>query len=364
MKHRKSSSGTGGAILPFFTTVLVVGGVVGAAYLNSSHAPASSIASSVAMSTSAATQVPAAAVATSSTQPELALVTNDGVQVVSLDGVSQTLKGDAFLQRVADPFRPTTGADAANGTQVGFAVGSTSSSEYVLAPDHRHAARMLSPKSDGASVVDLSLHGGSSQPVVLRDGAQPVRDATIGVWSDSKTLLIAGTVTGSRCVYRVGIDGLVSRVAQLPDSAIWLTGVGSSMWYMTAQPGEGLESDPLPPSVLHRVSATADVQAYSDDKRLVEGVVASMEGSAYAVRLSDGKTVVRGLNGSSDASIDLGTKQAVLFLTDGRLILREGFQLVVSDSAMTSFTKVSDLPPGDVHVFALPIRLDELSSKP
>ncbi len=362
MKSRKSSHGSGGAALPFFTTILVIGGVVGAAYLSSQHSPVTTSAPSAPTSTSALDTQTAVTTSSTITGPQLALVTGDGIQVVSLDGTVQSLTVDQFSHRVAEPLRPTIGADAANGTQKIFSLGTSSTSNYELAPDHRHAAHMIAPKSDGASVVDFSLHGEASQPIVLRLGSAPIRDAAVGTWANSKTVLIAGTSNGARCVYRVGVDGTVALVATLPDSAIWLAGQGTSMWYVTAQPGEGLESDPLPPSALHRVSATADDQVYADDQRVVMGVVGGT-GSAYAVRLSDGSTIVRGLDGS-DASLDVGKRQPVLFLADGRLILRDGFQLVVSDTAMKTFSNITTLPAGQVRIFVMPIRLDELPTKP
>lgn len=351
MRRHRSSGRKATTFLALFTTVIVILGVTGVAVLTSLRSTAPSSSSRGLIAPTSTTTV--------ASEPELLLVNDSGMTALSLDGRTEHMTSAEFAARVPAPFRPVEGADAANGSPRVFSLdkGSKQPREYV-SPDRRYVARMGQPKSDGASVIETWQPNEKPQQTALRVGSLAVREAILFGWGDSKTLLISALSKGVHAVFSVSLGGSVSQLAPLPDTTIWAEGRGAEVWYVTAQPGEGIESDPKPPSELHRVTLKGDDLVVRDDQRVFMSVVSGKDGR-IAYRMDDGVAAFMRIGDVSSRAI-LDKRQPILFLDDGRLVVRDGFDLWVMDPATGAITKIGTLPEGNVDAYLMPIRLDEL----
>jgi len=299
-----------------------------------------------------------AATSTASQEPELALVNENSVTVLSVDGAWERLTTADFSSRLPEPFRPQEGVDAANGSSVVFSLGTQTTPKEYRSPDRRYTVRLGQPKSDGASVVEIWQPNETPQRLVLRVGTRPVKEAMVLGWGDSKTLLVSGSAGVSRAIFTAKTDGSVAELALLPDSVVWVEGRGTSVWYVTAEQGEGIESEPRPPSELHRVTVRGDMLVLRDQQHVFNSVIPGA-GDRIAFVTNDGQSYLVHV-GDSSLRTSLGTRQPLLFLDDGRIVLRNGFDLVLFEPSSGAGKKIGVLPEGKVAVFLLPIRLDVL----
>lgn len=317
--------------LVFFATALVVLGVAGAASLSSMRKPP-------------ATPSPLPS-RSSSVRPLLVLVNESANTILFSDGSSERMTRAEFDARFPANKRPIEGVNAANGSVVQF-------ENEFRSPDGIRLARLETPKGDAASVVTIEQPQGSSS-LVLRVGRFPLRDARIHGWSDAQTLFVSALVTSTRAVFRVDIGGSVRKLATLPDTALFLEVQHGALWYITASPGEGIESEPAPPSEAHRIRAdTGDDRVVREDSRLILHVVPS-KNDAVAYLTDDGQVTF--LPTAQTASkIALGKRQPLLFLDDGRLVMRDDLNLQIVDPRTGASISLGALPEGRVEIYALP----------
>lgn len=338
-----------------FTTIIIIVGVAGVAFLTSLQRTNVPTPSSGIELSSATTTI--------GSEPEILLANDSSLTVLALGGSVQRFTPTEFSTRVPEPFRPMEGVDAANGSPRYFSLDRTTKQpQPLLSPDRRYLARIGQPKSDGASVIETWQVNEQPRPIVLRVDGQTVREGILLGWADSKTLFVSGTRNGNRAIFSVNISGSVEQIVALSDATIWVQGSGRAVWYVTAQPGEGIESDPKPPSELHRVTLKGDERVEIDDASVFQGVVSDIFGHV-AFRMGDGSAFAMRI-GDASSRKPLDKRQPLLFLPDGRLLLRDGFDLWTFDPGTSVAKKIGTLPEGQVEVYLMPIRLDELKKTP
>ncbi len=243
--------------------------------------------------------------------PVLLLLTDSSATLVDLNGSSTRMTRAEFDRRATGETRLASleGANAANGSVV---------------------------------TVKNNL---PPAPLTLRIGSIRLRDLRIHGWADAKTMYVTALKESVRAVFAVGTSGAVRELAPLPDNVLSIEVRRGALWYITANQGEGIETEPLPPSELHRVDLDGDHLVVKDDKRLILEGVPGPKGEV-AVYFNDGKTEISGK--------DFGMRHPLVSLNDGRLVMRDGFDLILVDPATGETAKFGPLPEGSVEVYEMP----------
>lgn len=344
-KRLKNLSKTNVPVL-LFATFLVVGGIVAAAYF-SSQKPGGAIQVSQQGSDKGQANQQQAASGT------LWLVNSDSVTVLKFDGTSERLSWDDFTKRFPGATWPDQGSLAANGSGVPLLSPDQASGTRRIypSPDRRYLANLGSPKSDNAAVIEIRQGNESPQTLIIRDRkGRAFSDTQFMGWLDNRTLALTAVATSSHWVYAVDLNNSLRPLAPLPDDAIYLEARAGAVWYATAVLGEGIESPPKGPSDLHRVGVDGqDIIVAQNDTRVFQVVVPDKNGDfMYSTDDNQVFYVKAGETGSLQA---LGEKHPVLILRDGRLILRDGFKLVLYDPATSQSKDLGTLPEGEIKVF-------------
>ena len=287
--------------------------------------------------------------------PELLLLNDSSATLMDLAGSSTRMTRTEFERLSTHDSRltPIEGGQAANGSAVTYG-------KELRSPDHRLVATLGAPKGDGASVIEItsppapspSLGEGVST-LVLRIGKTPLRDARVHGWADIGTMLVSGIVTSTRAIVAVRTDGSLRELATLPDNVLSLEARRGAIWHITASPGEGIESDPVPPSELHRVTvAYGDELVVREDSRLILNAVAGPSNDV-AYLTDDGQATYLKI-GDDTSKTSLGKRHPILFLADGSLVLRDNFDLVRTDPKTGETDKIGTLPEGVIEVYEMP----------
>lgn len=352
MSRRPRSANEPNKPLALFATVLVVVGVAGVVYVSSQTQRMSDPAGSSATST--AKPVPA-------DSRKLLLVNPNGVTVQQLDGLSERLTFEQFKTRFADAALPKFGASAVNGMPVQFYLPEDASSPAPtgLSPDGRYLAHLGTPQSDGAAVIAVTEGKEVPRKIVLRQNQRPLTDAFLYGWFDAKTLIVVAQSAGARWIFGVGVDGAIKPLAPVPENVVLFQGFPGGLWYVTATQGEGLESPPKAPSSLHRVTLEGeDVEVLGNQPHVIMSALPGPEGTvAYLTDDAEARWFRMGIG---DAAVGLGKVRPLLFLPDGSLIVRNGFNLELVDlkKGTSGGRVIGSVPEGAVSVFYLEEPLD------
>lgn len=317
----KTASTRPQGLLALFATFLVVAGVVFVAILASHDSLDPNMGE------------PSPAMIAGLTEPtsttRVLLVDADGTRLFA-GGEWTTLSWPDDLKRLGKSLSQLEGIDATTGERVylenGF-VRATSSG--VHSPDGRRALRPSPARSDQAGSVEIWT-GNSHETIVLRaaDGRGIRESMPIGWW-DSETFAVAGRATSTRAIYAVSLSGTVSYVSALPDEAQAISMRDGNVWYVIAQPGEGLETPQAPPSELHRAArnGTDDVIAREDLQVIGPYAVRDLS-SAY---VTDDGSITLITNGKM-AETPLGNGIPLVFLDETHLVVRRDNGLIIKDT--------------------------------
>lgn len=348
MRKRGSSADGPNKPLAVFATVLVVAGIAAVAYVASVRPGDRSVRPVVTEDGIDRRDAP------SSTEPVVAFLRNEtSVTLLRKDGTTERLSAEAFGERFPDVDEPWEGSLVSNGAPVRYAAAtSAASGPGALSPDGASHVRIGTAQADGASVLLLQRASESERKLVLRDAKnQALRNASVAGWFDERTIMATAVPTSSRWAYAVGVDGRARALAPLPETIVSLFGRGGAVWYVTATPGEGLESPPKAPSELRRIGSDGSDQLVAKDELHVFLMVVSGPDGRFAFTTDDGKSAAALEDGTH---VSLGKRRPLVFLPDGRILLRDGFSLVLFDLRTGTTTPAGTVPEGNVEAYALP----------
>jgi hypothetical protein len=260
-----------------------------------------------------------------------------------------------FWEQAKSQRLPAEGSAAANGSGVFLFSPEQASGtrESYLSPDRRYVARLGEPKRDNAANVEVYQAREAPQSIVLRDRrGKALTDVFLLGWIGPRTLAAMAVATSSRGLYAVEINGSVRQIAQLPDDIVYAEARAGAVWYATAKLGEGLESAPSGPSEIRRITPAGDDALVSRDESRVYQIVVPDGGNRLMYSQDDGQSYLMTIG--QEGTKQLGKMRPLGFLPDGRLLMREGFNLVVYDPDKSEPQSLADLPEGEVKVFVLP----------
>jgi len=305
----------------------------------------------------------------------LVLLNENSVTLLDFKGQRERLSFEQFAQRIPVTSYPIEGVEVANGARAYFNLPysddrtqKTDSRRHTAelpTPDGVWIARLDTPKADGASTVRISAGSRSevktaeSRHLVLRNSkGQPLKDARLVGWFNASELMVIGRVTSTLALFALDRnDGNLRFLKRLPDSLVWIEGRGVAVWYVVASLGEGLESPPRGPSELHRVSVDGtDKLMAREAQRVFIGVIYGPR-QLFAYTLDDGQSYLTTDSADSNlasARSELNQQRPLLFLPDGRLLLRQGFELTLYDSATQQRMKLGTLPEGHIEIYLNP----------
>ncbi|MBI4139226.1 hypothetical protein HY479_03715 [Candidatus Uhrbacteria bacterium] len=179
---------------------------------------------------------------------------------------------------------PQTGEDAWLDT--GF-VRATSSG--LRSPDGRRSLHPTPSAPDGTGAVIVKF-GGDVRTIILREAnGRGIRDARAVGWWDDETIAVVGVRQGAQTMFAVGLAGDVRTVAVMPETASRFEIRDGALWVVTLTPGEGLESEPRPPSELHRITKDGTDERVVTDAERVIARIAVRDGALAAYQTEDGR---------------------------------------------------------------------------
>lgn len=347
MKRRQEDAGRGRPLIVVLATVFVIAGVAIAAYVSQQtkekpFEPAQSLSSGQEQ------------LATSS-MPGLLLRNDSSITWVHQGGgLFERLAPSAFRTRFSDQaIWPTYGVDAALGRETIFqATEGAIPSGLFVSPDRVFSAQMLAPKADGASVIELTRHAEPPQQVVLRSKDRPLQEAQLFGWLDGHTFAVGAMGTSTRDIFAVRVDGQATRLGALPEQAFQIAVSRGMLFVITAQQGAGIELPPMGPSEVYAYTAdTALGSLFQSDGVVVSFMTdpsASSPQDRFAYTTDDGQAWLM----EKGKRMDLGKVRPLLFLTDGSLVFRQGFDLMVRHADTGTTSRIGALPEGDVSVYS------------
>ncbi|MFH1704939.1 MAG: hypothetical protein ABH861_03105 [Patescibacteria group bacterium] len=325
-------------LLALFLTVFIVLGVVAAAYVTAPK--------------SAPKDLPKnepALVVEEDIKPIFLLVDDSGARLVGSDGI-KALKWPDDVKLLNQPLSTMSGRDIRSGERIYLATDFVRApvTDGIHSPDGRRSLHPYQAKPDGTGMVEVRL-GDSSQTLVLRlSNGRGVRDARPLGWWDDETLAVVGFATSTRAVFAVSLSESLRVVAPIPDDAGGLEMQNGQVWYVTLQPGEGLESPPGPPSILHRITLDGEGTDVVEEK---DTVIAQYRTSV------DGKVVYNTYDGGlfylNNTKIPMGEGVPLDILYDGRVLMKRDLQLMVKDPETGQEDMVMQLPENGGAVFAI-----------
>ncbi len=284
---------------------------------------------------------------------ELIMPNESAVSIFNSDGKIERLSFDEFNNRYKDTALPAAGALAANGEirYLHFPLGATSTVFGQAAPDGKSTARLGPASKDGAGIVVIKKTQTKEEKIVLRTAQnKPIKDAMLLGWFDENNMVVIASADQKKYVYAVNLNGVIKQILELPENAIYYAAKGGYFWYTTGTLGEGLETPPKGPSELLRLSLNGvSESAVKDEKKTFISVV-SGPANFLAVTTNDGYSFITQL-GSGQAKVEIGKQRPLLFAKNGKLIARDGFDLVLIDSATGLITKLTTLPEGLAEVY-------------
>jgi hypothetical protein len=236
-------------------------------------------------------------------------VTNYGISIRSATGGRETLD----VSCTAVPSKLVTGIPNSAGTR---------------------GAWLGSPKSDGAGVVRISEGNGLEDIILRGKRSQAYKDAEIIGWVDDGHVALSALLGNARHIILVEPSGRVSDLAIVPDEAAGFFVGAGSVWYVTVTPGQGIESGPVGPSDVHRVTLTGEdrVVAHEDADAIESVAVCPAEATGTATFFYQvNNHLIQ--SGSDGKRTDLGVARALGWSSDGELIAIRDSELVSIDSS-------------------------------
>ncbi|MEN9557980.1 MAG: hypothetical protein RL141_349, partial [Candidatus Parcubacteria bacterium] len=165
------------------------------------------------------------------------------------------------------------------------------------------------------------------------ENGRPFREPQVVGWIDDAAVALVALRGDVRYVVLVDETGDVQTLAPLPELAEGFSVGGTSVWYVTATPGEGIEFGPSGPSAIHRIlwpGRGPDVARVGTDMVVAQEPVALI-GSLHVN--ADGRYAYtaggRLMLGYEKALVDAGTGSFLGWTDDGRLIALEAENRVV-----------------------------------
>ncbi|MEK7655723.1 MAG: hypothetical protein AAB386_03530 [Patescibacteria group bacterium] len=209
------------------------------------------------------------------------------------------------------------------------------SSVGFRSPDGRRSIHPTPSAPDGTSAI-LIRYGGDTSNVILREeNGRGIRDAQAVGWWDNETVAVVGIKNSVRTAFAVGIAGGVRVVASLPETATRIEIHDGGLWYVTLTPGEGLESEPAPPSELHRLMVEGKDSTLMVSPVTVISRYVVVGGNLVATQNEKGKIYY------SSSTEGVVAEGVLLDATaDGKLLIRNGEKLSFGDpraGGMTSW---------------------------
>ncbi len=200
------------------------------------------------------------------------------------------------------------------------------SSIGIRSPDGRRSIHPTPSAPDGTGAI-LIRYGGDTSNVILREGnGRGIRDAQAVGWWDNETVAVVGIKNSVRTAFAVGIAGGVRVVASLPETATQIEMFDGGLWYVTITTGEGLESEPEPPSELHKFTADGKDSILLVSTTTVISRYVVVDGNLVATQNNEGKIH------HSSYTEDVVAVGALLDATaDGKLLIRNGVDLLFGD---------------------------------
>lgn len=279
----------------------------------------------------------------------IALVNENAVTLVDLNGEAKRMTAEEFLNAHPSSTWPRDGVQVSNGQWVSFKMpAQVASGTRGLFPstDGTWVASSGSIKSDGTSVIRIASKTKTKDLVFRHPGGAPIRDVSILGWFDDVTMVLTGHVTSTPWLYTLSIQGVTQPLVSLPETVISFQVRAGELWYITAVQGEGIESNPVGPSDVHRVvihPTVKDTIERHEDTKVVIGLTGT---SPLAFTLDTGESFWK--------DISIGARRPLLVLPDQRLIVRDGFDLMIFDPKTGVMRKLVAVPEGSVTLFLMP----------
>ncbi len=186
------------------------------------------------------------------------------------------------------------------------------------------------------------------EPPILTDGGDwniPLRSANgeayleprIAGYPDKLHVYVMARTDVNKLLL-VSRTGEIRSLYDVPENAMPLPSSDDHAWFVTFIPGEGIESDPVGPSKLIRVSLSGIQDTIAEDSHLVTSVAPGLNG-ALAYRTDNGDTVVTGSGKRWN-----GNGVPLLWLDEHRVLVAQGLGVFLLDMRTLSFDLLVELP--------------------
>ncbi len=279
----------------------------------------------------------------------IALVNENAITLVDLNGVTKRMTADEFLNTHPSSTWPRDGVQVSNGQWVSFKMPGQVASGTRGEFSSTHGTWIASSgsvKADGASVIRVVSKAKTKDLVFRQPGGAPIKDASILGWFDDATMMLTGHVTSTSWLYSFSVQGVTQPLLPLPETVLSFQTRAGELWYTTAVQGEGIESNPVGPSDVHHVGihpGINDTVEHHEDTHVVIGLTGT---KPLAFTLDTGESFWQ--------DVSIGKRRPLLVLPDQRLIVRDGFDLVIFDPKTGATHKLMTLPEGAVTAFLMP----------
>ncbi len=279
----------------------------------------------------------------------IVLVNENAITSLDLNGQAKRMTADEFVAAHPASTWPSGGVQVSNGQWATFhlpAEATSGTRGSAVSLKGAWTAKIISVKTDGASVIQLTDKTKSKELILRQSSGTPIKDASIAGWFDDERMMIIGHATDTKWLYSFSTQGIVQPIVSLPETIVSFQVKDGALWYVTATQGEGIESDPTGPSDVHRVVMSPSIQdtiEHHEDTRVVIGFTGTQP---LAFTLDNGESFWK--------DISIGKRRPLLVLPDQRLIVRDGFDLVLFDPKTGATRKLMATPEGAVTIFVMP----------
>lgn len=277
------------------------------------------------------------------------LADDAGAWLQSASG-SRPLKWPEDVKLLGAPLSTFRGHDAKTGEDAYLESGFVfaTSSVGLRSPDGRRSIHPTPSAPDGTGAI-LIRYGGDTHTVILREeNGRGIRDAHAVGWWDNETAAVVGIRNSIRTAFAVGIAGGVRAVSSLPETAARIEMRDGGLWYVTLTPGEGLESEPTPPSELHKLASDGKDATPMIFPTMVIARYVVIDGNLIATQNENGKIFY-------SSSYENAVAEGMLLdaTSDGKLLIRKGDNLLFGDPRSGSMASLPVALDRRVAVFLL-----------
>ncbi|MCE9586128.1 hypothetical protein K8R04_02290 [Candidatus Uhrbacteria bacterium] len=203
--------------------------------------------------------------------------------------------------------------------------------------------RMVPASPDGKAPI---LTDGAEWNVSMRspNGEPYIEPRIVGLADETHVFVIA--TTDARKLLLVSRSGEIRSIYDLPEYVNALSSTDGHAWFSTFVPGEGIESEPMGPSRLIRVSVSGIQESLAEETRFIVSVTPGPDG-ALAYRTDDGDVVVTAMDKRWS-----GNGIPLLWLDQNRILLSQGRSVFVLDMRALSLELLQQLPaaPSAAHM--------------